>query len=221
MPSANAAVPAAGGTEDFLSWEGYDIPDQLKAWREKNGVEVKATYIANHDEIQAKLMAGGGSQGYDIITYYQGYRPLYTELEILEPLDDEKIPNLVNLLPYFASGDKEFWVDADGTRTGMPWTWGSIGITYDSAVVTTEPTSWYELLDPKLEGQGRAARRPGRLLHARVARARQGSARHPQGRARRRSSTSLTQIIGPVQVHRRRRFGDLDHEARRRATWRC
>jgi spermidine/putrescine transport system substrate-binding protein len=153
MPSANAAVPAASGTEDFLSWEGYDIPDQLKAWREKNGVEVKATYIANHDEIQAKLLAGGGSQGYDIITYYQGYRPLYTELGILEPLDVEKIPNLVNLLPYFASGDKEFWVGADGVRTGIPWTWGSIGITYDSAVVTTEPTSWMQLLEPEWKGK--------------------------------------------------------------------
>jgi spermidine/putrescine-binding protein len=153
MPGPDAAVPTASGNVDFLSWEGYDIPDQLKAWREANGVEVKPTYIANHDEIQAKLLAGGGGQGYDIITYYQGYRSLYSDLDILEPLDPDKMPNLANLFPYFASGDKEFWVLADGTRVGVPWTWGSIGITYDASVVTTEPTSWYELLEPKWKGK--------------------------------------------------------------------
>ena len=42
---------------------------------------MKPTYIGNHDDIQAKIKAGGGS--YDLITYYQGYKDLYTELEIL------------------------------------------------------------------------------------------------------------------------------------------
>jgi spermidine/putrescine-binding protein len=89
-----ARAPEASGRVDFLSWEGYDIPDPLKAWKSETGVTVKATYIGNHDEIQTKLKAGGAGAGYDIITYYQGYKPLYQELEILEPLDEQKLPNL-------------------------------------------------------------------------------------------------------------------------------
>jgi spermidine/putrescine transport system substrate-binding protein len=148
-----AKAPKASGRVDFLSWEGYDIPDPLKGWKRENGVTVKATYIANHDEIQAKLKASGGAGGYDIITYYQGYKPLYQELDIIEPLDEQKLPNLKNLFPYFASKDGNFWIDPDGTRTGVPWTWGSIGITWDTRRVKKTPTSWYDLLEPEFKGR--------------------------------------------------------------------
>ena len=180
---------------DFLSWEGYDIPDQsLGPWRKKNGVEVKPTYIANHDEIQAKLLACGGSQGYDIITYYQGYRPLYTAGDPAAARRDED-PEPRELLPYFASDDKEFWVGRTACAPACPWTWGSIGITYDSGVVTTEPTSWTNLLEPKRKGKVALPRRPGRRLHARGARARQRPGGHAAGARSARSWTSCKQII--------------------------
>ena len=151
--SGPAKAPKASGRVDFLSWEGYDIPDPLKNWKTTNDVTVKATYIANHDEIQAKLKAAGGGGGYDIITYYQGYKPLYQELDIIEPLDEQKLPNLKNLFPYFASKEGNFWIDPDGTRTGVPWTWGSIGITIDKSRVKSMPTSWYDLLEPEFKGR--------------------------------------------------------------------
>ena len=148
-----AQAPEATGRIDFLSWEGYDIPDALKGWKSETGVTVKSTYIGNHDEIQTKLKAGGAGAGYDIITYYQGYKPLYQELDILEPLDEQKLPNLANLFPYFASEEGNFWIDPDGTRTGIPWTWGSIGITIDTRRVKSMPGSWYDLLEPEFKGK--------------------------------------------------------------------
>jgi spermidine/putrescine transport system substrate-binding protein len=147
-----AAAPKASGRVDYLSWEAYDLPEPLKRWKRKNGVEVKATYIGNHNDIQAKLKGSGGGGGFDLITYYQGYKPLYSQLEILEPLDENKIPNLSGLLPFFAGDEGNFWVDEDGTRTGVPFTWGSFGITYDSEAIKQLP-SWYDLLDPKLKGK--------------------------------------------------------------------
>jgi spermidine/putrescine transport system substrate-binding protein len=151
-PAAEAKAPPASGRIDFLSWEGYDIPKPMKAFKQANSVKVKANYIGNHDDIQAKLIAAKGAKGFDLITYYQGYKPLYKELKILEPLDEAKLPNLKNLFPYFASKQGNFWIDPDGSRTGVPWTWGSIGITYDSAE-TDELASWYDLLDPKFKGK--------------------------------------------------------------------
>jgi spermidine/putrescine transport system substrate-binding protein len=145
------AVPPASGTVDYLSWEGYDIPDATQAWRDENGVEFKSTYIGNHDDIQAKIAAGGGS--YDLITYYQGYKPLYQELGILSPIDITKIPNIENEFPYFQSDVGNFWIDADGTWTGVPWTFGSIGITWDDEALPGGLTSWYDLLDPKFENK--------------------------------------------------------------------
>jgi spermidine/putrescine transport system substrate-binding protein len=145
-----AEAPAASGTIDFLSWEGYDIPGALESWKAENGVEVNATYIGNHNDIQAKIKAGG--TGYDIITYYQGYKPLYTELGILEPLDEAKLPNLSGMFPFFGGDYKNFWVDADGTRTGVPWTWGALGLTYDSAAIDA-PTSYDVMFEPSMKGK--------------------------------------------------------------------
>ena len=150
--SGSAAAPEASGNIDYLSWEGYDIPDPMKAWKAANSVAVKPTYIGNHDEIQAKIKAGGGS--YDLITYYQGYKPLYTELDILTKLDTDKIPNIEGLFSVFKEADKRnLWIDEDGSWTGVPWTWGSIGITWDDAKLPGGLSSWDDLLDPKLKGR--------------------------------------------------------------------
>jgi spermidine/putrescine-binding protein len=85
-----ADVPKASGVINFMSWEGYDFPDQMKAWREANKVEVQSTYMGSHDDIQAKILGGGG-EGLDLITYGSSYKQLYRELKILQPLDIDKI----------------------------------------------------------------------------------------------------------------------------------
>ena len=91
---------------------------------------------------------------YDLITYYQGYKPLYTELDILTTLDTDKIPNIEGLFPVFREADsRNLWIDEDGNWTGVPWTWGSIGITWDDAKLPGGLDSWYDLLDPKFKGK--------------------------------------------------------------------
>ncbi len=150
---AEPSVPPASGTLDYFSWEGYDAPiDEMKAWLKDNSVKLNSAYIGNHDDIQAKLKASNNAEGFDLITYYQGYKPLYSELGILGSIDDSKIPNLAGLNEFWNDDPKNQWIDADGTRTGVPWTFGSIGITYDSAKID-EMGSWYDLLDPSLKGK--------------------------------------------------------------------
>ena len=152
-PAASPSVPPATGTLDYYSWEGYDSPVKAtKTWLKDNNVTLNSSYIGNHDDIQAKLKASNNSEGFDLITYYQGYKPLYTELGILGPIDDDKIPNLAGLNEFWSNDPRHQWIDEDGTRTGIPWTFGSIGITYDSAEVD-EMSSWYDLLDPSLKGK--------------------------------------------------------------------
>ncbi len=148
----DAVAPEASGTIDYLSWTGYDIPDPMKAWKTQNSVDVKPTYIGNHDDIQAKIKAGGGS--YDLITYYQGYKDLYTELDILSTIDTDKIPNVEGLFPVFKEADsRNLWIEEDGDWTGVPWTWGSIGITWDDKTLPGGLSSWYDLLDAKFKGK--------------------------------------------------------------------
>jgi spermidine/putrescine transport system substrate-binding protein len=146
------------GTIDFFSWEGYDLPDKyfptMKAWKQDNNVQIRASYIGSHDDIQAKIKSGGG-EGIDLITYGQQYKPLYSkdQLNILSPLNPDELPNLKNLFPFFASDVGNYWVDADGTRTGVPTFWLALALTYDSAEFSSAPTTYDVLLDPKYKGK--------------------------------------------------------------------
>jgi len=155
-PAVEPTPPVAGGTLDFFSWEGYDFPDNniqtMKAWKDENGVALKSSYIGNHDDIQAKI-TGGGGQGVDLITYYQGYKPLYAELGVITPLDTDKLPNLTNLFPFFASDERNFWLDPDGTRTGVPMFWGALGVNYDTSVFPDAPETYDVLLEPEWKGK--------------------------------------------------------------------
>ena len=46
----------------------------------------------------------------------------------------------MNLFPYFASGRQQLLGRRRRHATGVPWTWGSIGITYDDAELPASPT---------------------------------------------------------------------------------
>jgi spermidine/putrescine transport system substrate-binding protein len=137
-----------GGQIDFLSWEGYDLPDIMTGWLDENGVTLNPSYPGNHDEITAKLAAGSG--GFDIFTYYQGYKDLYRELGFFEPIDEAKVPNLSGLMPFFASDVGNYWVESDGTRTGVPWTFSINSLNYDSSQVD-EPSSYNDILEPEFK----------------------------------------------------------------------
>jgi spermidine/putrescine-binding protein len=156
-PAATTGAGAAPATElggelSFLSWEGYDLPDIITPWLDENGITLTPTYLGDHNEIQAKLLASGGNAGFDIITYYQGYSDFYRQLEILSPLDEERIPNLSTMFPFFSSDVGNYWVDTEGVRTGVPWTWQLNGLAYDEAEVPALD-SYRELLDSQYTGR--------------------------------------------------------------------
>jgi spermidine/putrescine transport system substrate-binding protein len=134
---------------NLLTWEGYDLPIPLmRSWQRKEGLEVKASYIASQNDVQAKLVGGKG--GFDLSTYNPAYADLYKELGLIAPLEPDKIPNLKLLYPGF--GDNPAWHGDGDTLLGVPFTWGSLGITYDSAAIAA-PRSWFDLLKPEFKGR--------------------------------------------------------------------
>lgn len=139
-----------GGRIDFLSWEGYDLLNETKAWREKNGVNISSTYIGSMEDTQAKLVGSAGV-GYDLITYNQGYIDLYRQLEILQALNPDDMPNYPDISPMWRQ-EGSSWVQ-DGKVWGVPFTWGAYTLTYNGDVFKTPPTSWFDLLDKKHRGR--------------------------------------------------------------------
>jgi spermidine/putrescine transport system substrate-binding protein len=156
----SAAVPAVGdkvgGALNYLSWEGYDLTGskKMKAWQDAKSVKVNPTYISTSDDILAKIKSGS-SVGYDLITYYQAYGPLYSKkpLEIIEPLDLAHIPNAAKLFPFFREGDAaaKFW-NIEGKQWGIPMFWSATTLDYRTDRMP-KPESWMDLLKPEFKGK--------------------------------------------------------------------
>src|SRR4029079_14125494 len=71
-----------GGTLDYLSWQGYDLPIPImKSWLKENQITMRKTYISNQNDVQGTLKAG--NPGYDISDYLEAYADLYRDLAIL------------------------------------------------------------------------------------------------------------------------------------------
>jgi spermidine/putrescine transport system substrate-binding protein len=147
-PEDSSSELTIGGKIDFLSWEGYDLLEETKAWREEHGIEVASTYIGSMEDTQVKLVGGAGI-GYDLITYNQGYDDLYQKLDILTPLDIGAISNYDSLMPLWRQ-DNSPWVK-DGVVFGVPFTWGPYTLTYNANEIN--PISFFDLLEPKWKGR--------------------------------------------------------------------
>ena len=90
----------------------------------------------------AKLQSGAG--GYDVAVPSDYMVSIMARQGLLADLDRSKIPN-VRLLADRLRGlpfDPE-------NRYSIPYLWGTVGIAYDSDVITSPPDSWEILWDPR------------------------------------------------------------------------
>jgi spermidine/putrescine-binding protein len=136
-------------TLNLLTWEGYADPEFTKAFSEKYGVKVNATYFGSSDELLAKLKSGGGDT-YDIISPSSDVASVLIDSGLVEEIDTAKIDSFRDLNERLRSLQD---VQKDGKTYGMPFTWGPDYLIYDADVVKEEPTSWSTFWDPKYKGK--------------------------------------------------------------------
>jgi spermidine/putrescine-binding protein len=139
----------AESTVNFLGWQGYDDPVAFDDFLKSKGITLNTTYIGNNDEIVAKLRGGGIGQ-IDVVTPYMGYVPLLAKLDLIQPIDVSRVPNLEKVLPIFRNDPN---INVDGRLYAVPFTWGGGPMVYDPSVIATPPESWRDLLKPEMAGK--------------------------------------------------------------------
>ncbi len=135
---------------NVYNWDTYIGETTLQTFTDKTGIEVQYDLYANNEELFAKLKAG--NPGYDVIFPSDYMIETMIALNMLEPVDHAKIPNLVNINPAKPFSDPAY---NPGLKYGVPYMWGTVGIGYRKSKVP-EPTSWGVLLDSS-EYAGRVA----------------------------------------------------------------
>jgi putative spermidine/putrescine transport system substrate-binding protein/spermidine/putrescine transport system substrate-binding protein len=128
----------------IIGWEGYMDESFAKAFTEKTGYKIVATYAGSSDEMYAKIKAGGGST-YDMVTASGDLTKRLYDSGLLEKVDLAKVPNYAKLFPLFKAPAYNTFGDS---AYGVSIAWGPDFLIYDSSVVKTPPESWQILYDP-------------------------------------------------------------------------
>jgi spermidine/putrescine transport system substrate-binding protein len=130
----------AAGKVNFYNWDTYIGETTLEDFTAATGIDVQYDLYADNDELFAKLK--GGNPGYDLIVPTNDYVERMVEVDMLEPLDHSKIPNIANIDPVFMNPAFD-----PGRKFSLPYMWGTIGIGYRKSAVDGVPDSWGFLYD--------------------------------------------------------------------------
>lgn len=134
--SAGLAMPyvrrarAASGTVNVYNWSDYIGEHTLADFTAETGVKVVYDLYSSSEEMEAKMLAG--STGYDVVLQGGVKLPMMIKAGVYQQLDKSKLSNWSNLdtdvLRIFEGFDP-------GSQYGVPYTWGSVGFTYNLEMV--------------------------------------------------------------------------------------
>lgn len=150
--SSNLPVAPTGGAVAgplvYYGWQGYDFPDPTKRWMQRENVDLKASYIATWQDIPPKLRAG---QSYDVVSGDNAYNKIFEELRVLTRMEsaEELVPAVSEINQTYVD---RFRLE-DGSLVGVPFSWGTWGIVYNTETVEAVPTKWSDLLEPEFKGR--------------------------------------------------------------------
>lgn len=144
-PGGGGGTPSAGGEiEDrlnFFHWAEYDDPEVFKDFENEFGATTKIDVYASNEEAIAKLTAASGTTGYDLVIPTGVYIPQMVELDLLEEINLDLIPNFENVDEIYRDQPWD-----PGNKHSVCKDWGSTGWIYDTTLVSSEINTWNDFL---------------------------------------------------------------------------
>ncbi|MGW4208784.1 polyamine ABC transporter substrate-binding protein [Lentzea sp. NPDC004789] len=131
---------------NFYNWTDYIAPETLPGFQKISGIEVTYDNFSTNDEMEAKIASG--QAGYDLVVPSDNFLRRFLRSGLLQPLDHDAIPNLVNLEQRFVEADYD-----PGNQFSVPWAWGTTGLAYSKSQIGGEVTGFdaYDL--PNAQGR--------------------------------------------------------------------
>ena len=125
---------------------GENIDEDLfDLFEEKTGIKVIYQTAESNEMMYSKVAMGGS--GYDVIVPSDYMIAQMAEEGLLAELDFDNIPNFSLIADRF----KNLPYDPENLYS-VPYTWGTLGIIYNTAKVQEPITSWSAMFDPQYAG---------------------------------------------------------------------
>jgi putrescine transport system substrate-binding protein len=137
---------------NVYNWADYIGETTVEDFQSASGIAVTYDTYSSSEEMQAKMLAG--STGYDVVVMAGLTLPNFVKAGIYQKIDRNKLPGWKNLDPAvlkILSG----W--DPGNEYGIPYMWGSVGITYNIDMVRERlPDAKFDSLDLLLKPENAA-----------------------------------------------------------------
>ena len=147
--SENSGSSNGSGSGDRVvnvcSWGEYIDESLIDQFEEETGIKVNYQTAESNEVLYSQLSMGGVD--YDVIVPSDYMISQLIEEGMLAELDYDNIPNFSLIDDRF----KNLSYDPENKYT-VPYTWGTLGIIYNSAMVEEPITSWDAMFDEKYAG---------------------------------------------------------------------
>ena len=143
---------ASKGVVNVYNWGEYisdgtdGTLDICEEFERQTGIKVNYQVFDSNESMYAMLASGGAS--YDVIIPSDYMISRMIEEDMLEQLNFDNIPNYSDIDP--ALKNPEY--DPDGLYS-VPYMWGTVGIIYNTSMITEPVEGWGSLFDPAFSGQ--------------------------------------------------------------------
>ena len=139
----------SSGTEkrvlNVCSWGEYIADGLEEQFEAETGIEVNYVTVPSNEELYSQLILGGVN--YDVIVPSDYMISQLIEEGMLQELDYSKIPNFEKIDDRF----KNLPYDPENQYT-VPYTWGTLGIIYNTTMVDEPITSWDVMFSDQYKG---------------------------------------------------------------------
>lgn len=130
------------------NWGEYIDTETIELFEEETGIKVIYDEFEQNEEMYPKIQAGAVS--YDVVCPSDYMIQKMIENDLLQQPDFDNIPNLKYIDDsYLASAE----VFDPGNKYSVPYTWGTLGILYNTSMVDEPVDSWGILFDEKYSGE--------------------------------------------------------------------
>ncbi|MDO4810801.1 MAG: extracellular solute-binding protein [Eubacteriales bacterium] len=131
---------------NVCSWGEYIDESLIDEFEEKTGITVNYQTAESNEALYSLIEMGGAD--FDVIVPSDYMVARLIDEGLLAELNYDNIPNYALIGEQY----KHLSYDPENKYT-VPYTWGTLGIIYNSAMVDEEITSWDAMFDPKYAGQ--------------------------------------------------------------------
>ena len=142
-----SAATGSAGELYVYNWGEYIDESVVEEFEKETGIKVVYDMFETNEEMYPILEAGGVV--YDVVCPSDYMIEKMIKNDMLAEIDFNNVPNVKNIDPKYMEMSKAF--DPEN-KYSVPYTWGTVGILYNTSMVKDDITSWGDLWNTKYQG---------------------------------------------------------------------